>query len=153
MATDPELKRAIEAAKLRVPIEDLVRERVPALKKSGARYWACCPFHEESTPSFSVDPRSGLWYCFGACATGGDQLHFLQRIDNLTFNPGNILGGTDVDYDAQQAKGSAFGKNNVIAERALGAGVTRVMFDRSGYKYHGRVKALADAAREGGLQF
>ena len=40
-----------------------------------------------------------------------------------------------------------------IAERAKAAGVTQVMFDRGGYIYHGRVKALADAAREGGLQF
>ena len=41
----------------------------------------------------------------------------------------------------------------LIAERAKAAGVTEVAFDRSGFKYHGRVKALADAAREGGLQF
>lgn len=41
----------------------------------------------------------------------------------------------------------------LIAERALAAGVTKVAFDRSGYKYHGRVKALADGAREGGLEF
>lgn len=40
-----------------------------------------------------------------------------------------------------------------IAERAKAAGVTRVAFDRSGFKYHGRVKALADAARENGLEF
>ena len=40
-----------------------------------------------------------------------------------------------------------------IAERAKAAGITRVAFDRSGFIYHGRVKALADAAREGGLQF
>ncbi len=40
-----------------------------------------------------------------------------------------------------------------IAERAVKAGVTSVAFDRSGYKYHGRVKALADAARENGLEF
>ena len=40
-----------------------------------------------------------------------------------------------------------------IAERALAAGVTAVVFDRSGYKYHGRIKALADAARETGLKF
>jgi len=39
------------------------------------------------------------------------------------------------------------------AERAKAAGVNEVAFDRSGYKYHGRVKALADAAREGGLEF
>ena len=40
-----------------------------------------------------------------------------------------------------------------LAERARAAGIERVAFDRSGFKYHGRVKALADAAREGGLQF
>ncbi len=40
-----------------------------------------------------------------------------------------------------------------IAERAKAAGITRVAFDRSGFKYHGRVKALADAARENGLEF
>jgi large subunit ribosomal protein L18 len=41
----------------------------------------------------------------------------------------------------------------LIAERAIAAGVQRVAFDRSGFKYHGRIQALADAAREGGLQF
>ena len=42
---------------------------------------------------------------------------------------------------------------SLLAERAKAAGITQVAFDRSGYKYHGRVKALADGAREGGLEF
>jgi large subunit ribosomal protein L18 len=52
------------------------------------------------------------------------------------------------------AKGAAAGEvGKLLAERATAAGITRVVFDRGGYKYHGRVKALADGAREGGLEF
>jgi large subunit ribosomal protein L18 len=52
---------------------------------------------------------------------------------------------------ADKAAAAAVGK--LVAERAIKAGVTDVVFDRGGYLYHGRVKALADAAREGGLKF
>jgi large subunit ribosomal protein L18 len=52
---------------------------------------------------------------------------------------------------ADKAAAAAVGK--LVAERALAAGVTEVVFDRGAYLYHGRVKALADAAREGGLSF
>jgi large subunit ribosomal protein L18 len=49
--------------------------------------------------------------------------------------------------------GAAKAVGKLVAERALGKGVTEVVFDRGGYRYHGRVKALAEAAREGGLKF
>jgi large subunit ribosomal protein L18 len=49
--------------------------------------------------------------------------------------------------------GAAKVVGKLVAERALGKGVTEVVFDRGGYRYHGRVKALAEAAREGGLKF
>ena len=52
---------------------------------------------------------------------------------------------------ADKAAAAAVGK--LVAERALAAGITQVVFDRGAYLYHGRVKALADAAREGGLAF
>jgi large subunit ribosomal protein L18 len=54
---------------------------------------------------------------------------------------------TGADTDAAKEIG------RLVAERAVQAGVKQVVFDRSGYLYHGRVKALADAAREGGLEF
>jgi len=57
----------------------------------------------------------------------------------------------DVEKTGGAAAAAVVGK--VVAERARAAGVTRVAFDRSGFKYHGRVKALADAARESGLEF
>jgi large subunit ribosomal protein L18 len=57
----------------------------------------------------------------------------------------------DVKYTGNVDAAKAVGK--AIAEKAKAAGVTKVAFDRSGFKYHGRVKALADAARENGLEF
>ena len=80
-----DFKRAVETIKLRVPLEEIVRERVPGLKKAGALWVACCPFHEERTPSFKVDPRRQSWNCYGACATGGDVISFLQELDGLGF--------------------------------------------------------------------
>ena len=58
---------------------------------------------------------------------------------------GQLAKGTD------KAAAAVVGK--LVAERAVQAGVSKVVFDRGGYRYHGRVKALADAAREGGLSF
>ena len=50
-------------------------------------------------------------------------------------------------------KGAAAKVGAVLAARAVGAGITKVVFDRNGYQYHGRIKELADAARKGGLSF
>ena len=61
----------------------------------------------------------------------------------------DVRGGLKTGADVEAAK--AVGK--LVAERATQAGVSKVVFDRSGYLYHGRVKALAEAAREGGLEF
>jgi len=58
---------------------------------------------------------------------------------------------TDLKTGADKIAAEAVGK--AVAERAMNAGIKDVVFDRGGYMYHGRVKALADAAREGGLNF
>ncbi len=54
------------------------------LQKAGGRFKGLCPFHEEKTPSFSVDPASGLWYCFG-CSQGGDLFSFVMNREGLEF--------------------------------------------------------------------
>ncbi|HEX5387254.1 MAG TPA: 50S ribosomal protein L18 [Gemmatimonadales bacterium] len=59
--------------------------------------------------------------------------------------------GVQADGASKVARGKATGKR--LAEKARAAGITRVVFDRAGYRYHGRVQAVADGAREGGLEF
>ena len=74
-------------------------------------------------------------------ADGGKVLASASTLDK------ELRGGATGNVDAAKKVGQ------LVAERAKAAGVTQVAFDRSGFKYHGRVKALADAAREGGLEF
>ncbi|HAI11183.1 MAG TPA: 50S ribosomal protein L18 [Phycisphaerales bacterium] len=78
---------------------------------------------------------------------------YAQIIDDME-------GKTLVSWSSQQAKAAAGGNiaaatevGKQLAEKAVAAGITKVQFDRNGFKYHGRVKALADGAREGGLKF
>lgn len=68
----------------RADIVDVVGQFVQ-LQRSGVRYKACCPFHQEDTPSFMVDQARGLWYCFGACKEGGNVIKFVEKINNMNF--------------------------------------------------------------------
>ncbi|MDY6084748.1 MAG: DNA primase [Dialister sp.] len=74
----------IQRVKDSTNIVDLIGSYV-SLKKKGKKYWACCPFHNEKTPSFSVDGEDGYFYCFG-CHAGGDAISFLEKIDGLSFS-------------------------------------------------------------------
>ena len=57
------------------------------LKRSGSRFKGLCPFHNEDTPSFSIDPDKNLYYCFG-CGNGGDVFKFVQEIEGVGFLEG-----------------------------------------------------------------
>ena len=67
----------------RTDIVDVVSSRLQ-MKKAGKNYTACCPFHKEKTPSFSVSPDKQFYYCFG-CGAGGNALGFIMDHDNLDF--------------------------------------------------------------------
>ena len=67
----------------RTDIVDVVDQRVP-LKKQGNNYTACCPFHQEKTPSFSVNQERQFYYCFG-CGAGGNAIGFIMDYDKIDF--------------------------------------------------------------------
>ena len=67
----------------RLSIVDIVGRRVPLVKK-GQNYWGCCPFHNEKTPSFSVNEDKGFYHCFG-CGEHGDIISFVMKSENVDF--------------------------------------------------------------------
>ncbi len=73
----------IEQIKDANDIVSVISEHV-ALKKRGKNYWGCCPFHNEKTPSFSVAPEKGFYYCFG-CHASGNVIKFLMELEHLSF--------------------------------------------------------------------
>ena len=74
---------SVEAVKPAADFVAVVEERTP-LRKQGARLVGRCPFHEERTPSFSVNPSLGLYHCFG-CHKGGDMIKFVRDTQGLDF--------------------------------------------------------------------
>jgi DNA primase len=61
-----------------------IASEIVALKRRGRLYWGLCPFHAEKTPSFKIDPATGLYYCFG-CHEGGDVIRFVEKTKGLEF--------------------------------------------------------------------
>ncbi len=73
----------LESLRSRSDLVQVVSQYVP-LKQKNRRFWGCCPFHSEKTPSFSVDADKQLYYCFG-CHNGGNVIHFLMNIEKMSF--------------------------------------------------------------------
>ena len=94
-------------------------------------------------PRLCIYRSSGHIYTQVIDDRSGRTLVSASSVDKETKK--NVKGGGNI------ASAKAIGK--AIADRAKAVGISKVVFDRGGYKYHGRVKALADAAREAGLQF
>ena len=73
----------IESLLERIDIADVVGQRVP-LKPAGHEFKACCPFHDEKTPSFYVSPQKQFYHCFG-CGAHGTAIGFVMQYDGLEF--------------------------------------------------------------------
>ncbi|MBK6749705.1 MAG: DNA primase [Pyrinomonadaceae bacterium] len=74
----------IDDLKNRADIVRIIQPYAQDLKKKGANWMACCPFHQEKTPSFSVNPSKGFYKCFG-CGKGGSVYNFVMEIEGLNF--------------------------------------------------------------------
>jgi DNA primase catalytic core len=81
----------IDDALARTDIVNLIDGRV-RLKKTGKNYSACCPFHDEKSPSFTVSDEKQMFYCFG-CGAGGDAIKFLTEYDRLSFRDAALMVG------------------------------------------------------------
>ena len=76
---------------------------------------------------------------------------YAQLVDDTTSRTLATVSDLGIEQGKKGERAAEVGK--LIAERAKTAGITRVVFDRAGYRYHGRIKAVADGARKGGLEF
>ena len=77
-------KEKIEEIKRNIDLVALIKSRGIPLKKNGKGYKGLCPFHEDKTPSLSVNPDTNLWRCFG-CDAGGDVISFIEYMDKVDF--------------------------------------------------------------------
>src|SRR6266498_49749 len=73
----------IDDLRRQVDIVRVIQDYV-SLKKKGANWMACCPFHKEKTPSFSVSPAKEIFYCFG-CHKGGSVFNFVMEVERVSF--------------------------------------------------------------------
>lgn len=94
----------IQALVARADIVALINTRIP-LKRSGQNFMACCPFHNEKTPSFSVSPTRQMYHCFG-CGASGSIVNFLINYENLEFKEAiealAAIEGVEIPYERGQ---------------------------------------------------
>ena len=83
MIDKEELEAFVSKVRDRSDIFSVV-SRYVTLKSKGNQYWGCCPFHSEKTPSFTVSPEKGFFYCFG-CHAGGNVFKFISLIENISY--------------------------------------------------------------------
>ncbi|EOZ98315.1 DNA primase [Indibacter alkaliphilus LW1] len=133
-----------EKVKERADIEDVVNDYVP-LKKKGQNLWACCPFHNEKSPSFSVSPAKQIYKCFG-CGKAGDPIQFVMDIEGVGFNEAiRHLAqkyGIEVEEDKEQTP-EAVQAHNERESLYIALGYARDFFVKSLHSEEGKSIGLS----------
>ena len=110
----------IDDIKSRLDVVEIVSEKV-RLQRAGRNYKANCPFHNEKTPSFIVDPGRQSWRCFGSCAIGGDVFSFVMKTENMEFPDAlkMLAQRTGVElrgYQGNESRNSYFDINKIALD-------------------------------------
>lgn len=139
-------KHEIEDLKRSLNIVDVINQYVP-LKKNGKNYSACCPFHSEKTPSFTVEEGKQFYYCFG-CGAQGDVIKFVQDYSGLTFIEAVKELGVEVDLKPTK---------EIVKNQKAAARMSRFRYPDSGHYVDGELanKYLSRCRLEnvGGIDF
>ena len=119
------IDRILDLTKVEEVIGDFV-----SLKRRGSSYVACCPFHSERTPSFTVTPSKGFYYCFG-CHKGGSAVNFLMEHENMSYVEALRYLASKYHVEIQEEENTA---EFSAAKKLSPAGTTepRYFFTRSG---------------------
>jgi DNA primase len=107
-------RNAVETIKQKLSIESVVGSYVK-LERSGKNFRACCPFHNEKTPSFQVTPDLGIYYCFG-CHKGGDIFNFVQEIEGVSFVEARKMLADKAGVSLDEYKNEAPSKTSLLRE-------------------------------------
>ncbi len=127
---------ATDEIKARLDIVNYIQQYAP-LKKAGRTFKACCPFHNERTPSFSVNPDTQSWRCFGACGEGGDIFSFAMKYHGWAFPEAlrelGKLAGVEVEQQTPAQR-----------ERAEHLDVLRAVMQAAADFYHEQLQNAPD---------
>lgn len=143
MARIPEAE--IGRLKAEVSLVSLAEAAGVTLRKTGADFTGCCPFHEDDTPSLVISPEKNLWHCLGACQAGGSVIDWVMRAEGVSFRH-----AVELLRDGMPAISPAGAGPKRSTVRRLAAPVDRGSADHellgqvTGY-YHRVLKESADA--------
>jgi len=101
----------VAAVREKSNIADVIGEHVQLRNAGGGNLKGLCPFHDEKSPSFSVSPTRGLFYCFG-CGAGGDVIRFLERIEHLSFTEAVQRLAAQAGVELRMVDGGTSGSRN-----------------------------------------
>ena len=111
-----------------------VASKYISLQRKGRRYWACCPFHFEKTPSFAIDEIKQTYHCYG-CGVGGDVISFVRKYENIEFMEACKIVAKDCNFEIPEKQYD----ETIIARKKKSDRMYALLRDATTY-YHNNLK-------------